>query len=601
MPELLTFDAPELAASFRVNAEKRTISGLAVPWGKVARSNFARWRFERGSLHWADEARVKLNKDHDRGKSYGHAVRLQTVDAGLDVSFKIARGPLGDAALMSAEDGVDDAFSIEIDFEEGDGWTDGDDGVRNVYSATLRHVAQTASPAFDDARVATVAASREEATMTATASEPTTKTSPPDANGVDFATFTAGLSEAIKAAIADGFAQMPEPTGSRPVVPAASGIQVSYEPPVYNLRQGKDSPSFVRDAWKARTEDDTEAQARLRKFQAQQADVAEKVNGAGLQFANFAAGTTGNLAEAIPPGYRPELYVPQLFQGRPLTDKLSRGALSDATPFTVPRFVTATGMAANHVEGTNPDPTTPVLDLETVTITPAAVSGAFRLSREIVDSSNPAVDAIALQAMREAYSQNTEAKTYTELNGTNGVGGTITAGFVPSGAAAVAVSGPTGSIANPGLAGPVLLRTVRSQLAAYPFRRFAPVNRMVLNSEGTQVFALAEDSTGRPLLPPLSPQNAVGTTSGLGAPEQGFNLDGNAANPAWSMTGNAAGDSDVIFFNSSDAWAWESPTLTFRYEEKSGPANIELALFGYFATRILRPKGFTGVRLTLVA
>jgi hypothetical protein len=64
------------------------------------------------------------------------------------------------------------------------------------------------------------------------------------------------------------------------------------------------------------------------------------------------------------------------------------------------------------------------------------------------------------------------------------------------------------------------------------------------------------------------------------------------------MTGNAAGDADVLMINSNDAWAWESPLLTFRYEERSGPAFIDLALFGYFSTRILRPVGLASIRHT---
>jgi hypothetical protein len=37
----------------------------------------------------------------------------------------------------------------------------------------------------------------------------------------------------------------------------------------------------------------------------------------------------------------------------------------------------------------------------------------------------------------------------------------------------------------------------------------------------------------------------------------------------------------------------------FRFEERSGPAFVELALFGYFAVRILRPVGLSGIRLTV--
>ena len=64
------------------------------------------------------------------------------------------------------------------------------------------------------------------------------------------------------------------------------------------------------------------------------------------------------------------------------------------------------------------------------------------------------------------------------------------------------------------------------------------------------------------------------------------------------MTGVAAGDSQILLINRSDLWVWESPLLTFRFEEKQGPANIELNIFGYFATHLLRPVGLSGIRIT---
>jgi HK97 family phage prohead protease/HK97 family phage major capsid protein len=573
----VVLDTPQ-SIDFRVNLEKRTISGLAVPWGVVAMSRGRKYRFAQGSLHWSDEGRVKLNRDHDSSQAIGKAVRLQDLPAGLDASFKIGRGAEGDKALMLAEDGIADGFSIEIDFEDGDiaEQDPSDPAVTLVRRATLRGVALTAMPAFDNARVSAVAASRDkEMKMTETVT---------DTPAPDLTAFTAGLADSIGSAVEKAFEKLTIPQPRQPV--DQTRAMVTYEPPVYDLVQSRNGASFVRDWWRARTEGDADALARIQKFQAQQADCVAKVNSLA-----FTTGTTSNLAGVIPPGYRPELYVPMLAQGRPLFESVSRGAISDATPFTVPKFVSQTGLAATHVEGTNP--TDGTVTVGTITVTPGAKSGLFKVTREIVDSSNPAIDAIGLQAMREAYAQLTEAVVYAELNGANGVGGTITGENVPSGAYAYTSTG-----AGAPAAGKALLAKYRETAAKYPFRRFASLNRIVLSQEGTVGFASAEDSTGRPLLPYLNPSNSVGAQSGLGTPVQGFNVDGLAAIPAWSMTGNAAGDADLIGFNSADAWAWESPTLMFRFEERNGPAVIDLALFGYFACRILRPGGFFGVRGT---
>src|SRR5690606_31555356 len=86
----------------------------------------------------------------------------------------------------------------------------------------------------------------------------------------------------------------------------------------------------------------------------------------------------------------------------------------------------------DHVEGTNPSEGGLAVGIEAVT--PTAVSGMFRVTRELADSATPAVDAIVLEAMREDYANRTEQMIFAELNGSNGQGGTISSGQVPSGA-----------------------------------------------------------------------------------------------------------------------------------------------------------------------
>jgi hypothetical protein len=188
--------------------------------------------------------------------------------------------------------------------------------------------------------------------------------------------------------------------------------------------------------------------------------------------------------------------------------------------------------------------------------------------------------------MRESYARQTEGKVYTLLNGANGAGGTITTGFVPSGAQASTYA----------VAANAFIPGIRKELARYPFNRFAFPSMASIGQNAAQAIAAAVDSTGRPLFPWVSlggPQNAAG----IGM-QGGWQIDGLILQPAWSMTGVAAGDSQIMIANQSDVWVWESPLLTFRFEEKSGPANIELALFGYFGTHLLRPVGLSGIRLT---
>ncbi len=590
----LSFAAPELAEelAFRADGAKRTVFGLIVPFNQVAWSMGRQWEFAPGSLHWSALGRVKLDDDHVNGTEFGVAALLDQREQGYVGQFKVSATAKGNEMLTLAVDGVRDGFSIFVDFSSpSDGWTDHPTkpGVRLVHSATLRKVALTAIPSFDDARVAHVAATREGPQMETTTAQgavtgqipaplagPAFTAMSPEQAQASAVAFAQALGPALTEALAPVIAALPQPNAERTTVRAGAGVTEVREAPVYRLNGH--GFSLVRDTWKSRTEGDHEATERLRKF-ARQTEAASQEAMDNIAF----AANTGNASAVIPPGYRPELFVTQLMQGRPLTNSVSRGTLSDATPFNIPKYVSSSGMSAEHVEGVNPTPGAMVLT--TTTVSPTAISGTFQLTREIVDSANPAIDAIAVAAMQESYSQQTEAIVYTELNGSNGVGGTITSGFVPSGAQ---VSTTTGQ-------GDELLAGVRAANALYPFRRFGVANRAHISQEAASAYAAAVDGANRPLLPYESPQNSVGTSNPM---QGGYRVDGMLHIPTWSMTGNAAGDADVLEFNSQDVWAWESALLMFRFEERNGPAFIDLALFGYFASRVLRPVGLLAVRHT---
>lgn len=599
----VTFDLSADTVNFRVNPDKRTISGLAVPWNKVAYSRGQKWKFLPGSLHWTEPSRVKANLDHDHERVVGKAVRLEPTQVGLDTSVQLGRSPEAKRALEDAEDGIFDGFSIEVQFNQavGDKITADpeDQSVNLVHRATLSGIALTPMPAFDDARIAAVAASKTgDMTVTAPKTADVAAAAAGEAAPYDAAltTFTEKLTEkigestgqltekigdAVEAAFKTAFEKLDNTPGDGPQPVRAARYTVTREAPVYSMTGG--GPSLVRDAWYARVEHDDDAKERIRKYRQQSEEMSKLA-----QAARFTTSNTSNASAIIPPGYRPDLYIPELGQGRPLVNALSMGTITNATPFVVPVFGSVTGATGDHVEGVNP--TDGTLNFNTKTVTPGAVSGRLVLTREIVDSSNPAIDQIALATMRESYARQTEAKVYAALNGTNGAGGVITGDTVPSGAQASTVVAPDTNAGKQALA-----KHIRERLAKYPFNRFAAPGRALMGQRATSRLATAVDTTERPLFPSIGAENS----SGLGnAITQGWMIDGLAFTPAWAMTGVAVGDSQILMLNPADAWAWESALLTFKFEEKSGPALIELALFGYFATHVLRPVGLSGIRMT---
>lgn len=607
----LTFsagDMPEGACAV-VDRERRTIRGLALPFGVVGNNGWARWRFEKGSIqHPADLSRVKLLRDHLWSTACGHLVDLTEDEVGLWATFKVARGRVGDEVLSLAEDRVLDGLSVgpDFDWDDPERWVEEKGtGVRVVcasHPVPISEISVTGRPAFTDARVESVKASRTpnqeggaempqntpEGGGTTTAT-PTVTLSKPDLKTMfsGFATTLADqlskrdderdgdLADKTASAIAEAFSKLPIPQPRQ-----VTSVEVVNEPATYRFNGL--GHSLVCDSWTAQKgkthKEREEALSRLRRYEEQTADWADK---AADRLATFAADSTRDTdPEIIPPGYRPEMYVGQLPQGRPLVESFSRGAIANANPFTVPKFTSATDMVdPTRNEGDTPDSGT--LSLGTITVTPASKAGKFRISREMVDASNPAIDMIVAAALREDYSRKTEQVVADLLElaaGTPTVDPTISTG-------GVYLATATGG-------GEEFIDAVVDAMAQYWFRRFAMPNRLVLGRDGYRYSATAKDTSGRYILPRVGATDTIGTGGPL---RQGLDFDGLIARPAWALSTT---EQDGYLFNSADAWFWESPLLEFRFEEKAGPENVELAVFGYSAAQILRPAGFTAIAYT---
>jgi HK97 family phage prohead protease len=152
---------------FAADGAKRTVSGVLIPFGAVGQNGQGKWRFEPGSVEWQTSAvsKVKLNREHDRKSLLGAATTLKASDSGISAQFKVGRGPLADQALSDAEDSILDGLSAEVDILD---YTNdpADSSVFLVKRARLTGAALTGSPAFDDARLTSVAASATSGTET---------------------------------------------------------------------------------------------------------------------------------------------------------------------------------------------------------------------------------------------------------------------------------------------------------------------------------------------------------------------------------------------------------------------------------------------------
>jgi hypothetical protein len=165
-----TFDSRDFSAAVpapTADAEARTITGLAVPYGGIANKYGIKITFDPGSLEYGDPALMPHLQDH--GAPVGVHRSIKDTAAGPVVSLSVGSGPEGsttkaarDQLLYDAADGLYSGLSIGVDYsldpQDGDVEID-DDGVYHVKRATWRETSSTYLPAFNGARVTRVAAS----------------------------------------------------------------------------------------------------------------------------------------------------------------------------------------------------------------------------------------------------------------------------------------------------------------------------------------------------------------------------------------------------------------------------------------------------------
>ncbi|MFB6726789.1 phage portal protein [Kribbella sp. NPDC056345] len=558
------FDAPEVAVAleatppgvtFKVNRETRTITGLAVPYGHTAESGGLTWSFSKGTLTYADAKRVKLLISHDWSRAVGYAASLEDTDDGLVASFKVARGPEGDFALQMAEDGVYDGLSIGV---AAGGRFDVKDGVNHAVSAPLVEISLTPAPAYDSARVTSVAA---EATHTKKESlvDNETKTEATEAPAVTASAEQAaapvitveapkfdGLADAIGQAIA---AHLPKPDEKPEVVKAAADEGVKAEPLPYRFDGLRASHDFSTDLFAFAREGDGEAGARVEKFM----NVA------------FAA-STPDVAALNPARPRPDLYVDNLDFGTPMSDAVRKGTLGDQTPFVLPKFGTATNLVAAHVEGTAPTPGG--FTATSQTVTPGALSGKVEITREVIDAGgSPQVSGLIWNEMVRAYNEAVEERVATLLDAAT-----------PAQLATLAVADGNEVLANKILPGLAQLQFIRGG---------ARMRDLFLEENLFMALAAAKYADGRNIFPILNPTNAQGRSE---ADWGSIQIGSYVGRPAWALgSGSQVNAESSYLLNSNDVSQWVSAPKRFSFDYRV--EKVDLAVWGYEASAITRLAG----------
>jgi HK97 family phage prohead protease len=534
------FEADATAATFAIDPERRTISGQILPFGVTAPSKGQLWQFARGTVKWTDPTRIKLWIDHDMRQAVGFAQSLEEREDGIWGTFKVARGAEGDRALTLAEDRVLDGFSIGLR-QGGRYRRDTATGVNHAIEAPLMETSLTPAPSFDGARVHQVAASAAHTERGPEVADSDSTTQADAGTEAPEAPDFAALVGEIKTGFTELGARLAMP--QRETVPATgSGPAFVAEPSPYRFDGTEGEHSFSEDL--RSYGHDAEARQRLETFMEE-------------AFTQFAV-TGANVAALNPTQNRPDLFVPNLTFTRPLWDLVSTGVVTDKTPFTIPKFASASGLVGAHTEGVEPTPG--AFTATSQTVSPAPVSGKVEIVREVWDQGgNPKADAMIWGEMLNGYFEAIEAKIATML-------------------AAVA----TAEINLGSAVDSALVTAVQNILVDLQFVRGG--NRYsALALDGLLFKALinAGDTTGRKHLPVVNPENAQGSTdSNFGGVQIGT-LTGRAA---WAL--GATNASKSYLFVPSSVWAWASAPKRFTFEYRVSA--IDLAIWGYTGSAVLR-------------
>jgi len=580
------------AITFAADTEKRTVTGTAILYGVAADNGWGTFTFAKGSLEWNTGAvsRVKFLRDHDWGQLLGSAASIKDEGDRVTASFKVARGAAGDEALTLAEDGALDGLSVGVDIIE---WTEDKDGNFTVTKAILNEVSLTPRPAFEDARLTKVAASKNQKNENEKEFNMVDENKTPDAPAVE------DLDARIAAAVAAALSKHDEAKAAETAAAAATEAPAAEATPAETTEAA--DASFSKTAQEGPMKVNPVRETPAARFDVNEAspytfdragrfakgehefssDLVDMLKAGDFEGKNTESGkrvmghiqesfkvATSDVDELNPAVNRPQDYYEQRAPRTPLWDLVNKGALPEGPhPFVVPKFNSASGLVGDHTQGTEPTPG--AFTTTSQTITPTALSGKVTINREVWDlGGNPQVSNLIWNRMVREYYQGLESSVAAFLASLDATATDIT------------LTGRDGELAASLAAAQVELQFADS----YEFSAFA------LERGLYSALAEAVDTSGRHLFPAIGASNSNGTVGNL---YQSLNLNGLRGVPAPRLASTAEAADSSYLFDPEVVMGWATAPTRLEFAGSTGTApnhtgyapvaGIDLAIWGYKA------------------
>jgi HK97 family phage major capsid protein len=380
----------------------------------------------------------------------------------------------------------------------------------------------------------------------------------------------AAMNERVTAAVTAGATAEPQPDepadGDGPADPGQfrtlGGAKTQDRDPGFYTRGSRHS--FVGDQYRAARLGDDGAKERLTKHANALRDNEHLRDVLGAGASTFGSGL-------VPPIWLAEQFAPILHRKLRVATQLRQVPWAGPFPWTIPVAGTV-ALTSSIAEGVNATETDP--GYSTVTVTPATIMGYSEVSRQMLEASNPAVDAIIWGDLTGDFLDRCEAMVITALEAQSGVNlATALDNTLATGMRNVVLDGIAAVSDNSGGDADVF------------------VSR---NSKWVSYLKLT-DTTLRPLVNAIryNPTNAIGVQDAgqqFRSPIQG-DLES-----LMVVTSPTVGTMRGFVINSQELLYQNSPPMQFSFEQPAGPALIRIGIWGYAAVSTARrPKAITKI------
>lgn len=381
--------------------------------------------------------------------------------------------------------------------------------------------------------------------------------------------------DATRSAAVAALAPVASPTQTR----SSSTTADDRDPGHYRSIEDGGDQSFFGDMFRSRFNYDEGATRRLQEHSRAQLGT------------STAGGSTAGNTGVIPPKWMTDLYLPLSRQARVLASQVTPLSLgNDPRPIVLPLQTAGTDSeVVAQTEGTAVTGDAQ-FQTNTETLTPNAIAGKQIVTRQLLDSTTPAIDALIVNDLQSVYDKAIEVLVCNAL---------VTA-------SSAAVTFATNQLSTSPAVGDFTfdadaIDAVSTANVAVWEGIFESASLIAVSPSRYAAYRKLRDGNGRPFLS----TNGYGpvNTSGLLNPNATNGLSGEIEGlPVFQTTGlglSGVYPNYVLVLKASDAILAESDAMQFRFEEVQGPQNIVLGLWRYAGVVVRRAgAGVKSVKIT---